>query len=83
MSRAGQVGRTADIVADAAVHILSRPSRDCTGNTSIYADVLRCIGMTDIAKYGVGRALEYDLFVGSVGCSTAGPKAGPADGRSP
>lgn len=55
--------RTPDIVADAALHILTRPSRDCTGNTFIDADVLRGAGMNDLSKYGVGDTLAYDIFV--------------------
>jgi NAD(P)-dependent dehydrogenase (short-subunit alcohol dehydrogenase family) len=55
--------RTPEIVADAAVEILSRPSRECTGNTFIDVDVLREAGVTDLSKYGGTGALEYDLFV--------------------
>jgi citronellol/citronellal dehydrogenase len=55
--------RTPDIVADAAVHIVSQPSRACTGNTFIDADVLRSTGMEDLSRYSAGGALEYDIFV--------------------
>lgn len=55
--------RSAAVVADAAVHILTQPARACTGNTFIDADVLRRAGLTDLSRYGVGDTLEYDLFV--------------------
>ena len=58
--------RTPDIVADAAVRILNQPSRACTGNTFIDADVLRGAGVQDLSRYGVGRTLEYDLFIDPV-----------------
>jgi citronellol/citronellal dehydrogenase len=57
------VSRTPEIVADAAVEILARPSRECTGNTFIDVDVLREAGVTDLAKYGGTGALEYDIFI--------------------
>ena len=57
------VSRTPEIVADAAVEILARPSRECTGNTFIDVDVLREAGITDLSKYGGTGALEYDIFI--------------------
>jgi citronellol/citronellal dehydrogenase len=57
------VSRTPEIVADAAVEILARPSRECTGNTFIDVDVLREAGVTDLSKYGGTGALEYDIFI--------------------
>jgi citronellol/citronellal dehydrogenase len=58
-------GRTPDIVADAAVAILKRPSRSCTGNFFIDDDVLREEGTTDFAKYAVkpGADLWPDFFL--------------------
>jgi citronellol/citronellal dehydrogenase len=55
--------RTPEIVADAAVEILGRPSRECTGNTFLDVDVMREAGVTDLSKYGGTGTLEYDLFV--------------------
>jgi NAD(P)-dependent dehydrogenase (short-subunit alcohol dehydrogenase family) len=55
--------RTPEIVADAAVEILSRPSRECTGNTFIDVDVLRSAGITDLSAYGGTGQLEYDIFI--------------------
>ena len=58
-------GRTPEIVADAAVTILRREARSCTGNFFIDEDVLRGAGVTDFEKYAVkrGEPLMRDLFV--------------------
>jgi citronellol/citronellal dehydrogenase len=61
--------RRPDIVADAAHAILTRPSRQCTGNFFIDEEVLRQEGITDFAPYAVdpkGR-LMTDLFVAGCG----------------
>lgn len=53
------------IVADAAHAILTRPSRECTGNFFMDDDVLRAEGVTDFSGYAVdpdGQLLP-DLFV--------------------
>jgi NAD(P)-dependent dehydrogenase (short-subunit alcohol dehydrogenase family) len=55
--------RTPEIVADAAVEILTRPSRECTGNTFLDVDVLREAGVTDLSAYGGTGQLEYDIFI--------------------
>ena len=55
--------RTPDVVADAAVQILTQPSRVCTSNTFIDAEVLRSAGAADLSKYSAGDTLEYDIFV--------------------
>ena len=55
--------RTPEIVADAAIEILVRPARECTGNTFIDVDVLRDAGITDLSRYGGSGELEYDIFV--------------------
>jgi citronellol/citronellal dehydrogenase len=55
--------RTPEIVADAAVEILARPSRECTGNTYLDVDVLREAGVTDLSDYGGTGELEYDIFI--------------------
>ncbi|WP_033288988.1 SDR family oxidoreductase [Amycolatopsis jejuensis] len=54
--------RSPEIVADAAVEILARPSREFTGQALLDVDVLRSAGVTDFSRYG-GDVLEYDLFV--------------------
>jgi citronellol/citronellal dehydrogenase len=57
--------RVPAIVADAAHVILSRPSREHTGQFLIDEDVLRAAGVTDFAKYAAvpGADLFSDLFV--------------------
>jgi citronellol/citronellal dehydrogenase len=57
------VSRTPEIVADAAIEILGRPSLECTGNTFLDVDVLREAGVTDLSQYGGTGQLEYDIFV--------------------
>jgi citronellol/citronellal dehydrogenase len=58
-------GRTPEIVADAAVAILKRDARACTGNFFIDDEVLRAEGVTDLAKYAVtpGAELLPDFFL--------------------
>ena len=55
--------RTPEIVADAAMEIVTQPSATCTGNTFIDVDVLRSAGVTDLTRYGGGPDLMYDLYV--------------------
>jgi len=58
--------RKPEIVADAAYAILSRPSRECTGNLFLAEDVLAEEGITDLARYsynGGDGELIPDLFV--------------------
>ncbi len=56
--------RTPEIVADAAHVILSRPARECTGNTFIDDEVLADAGVTDLSGYQDGDGdLQPDLFV--------------------
>lgn len=58
-------GRTPEIVADAAWHILTRNSRATTGNFFIDDEVLGEAGVTDLSHYAVtpGARLAYDLFL--------------------
>jgi NAD(P)-dependent dehydrogenase (short-subunit alcohol dehydrogenase family) len=60
---AARRSRSPEIVADAAMAILERPARECTGNTFIDVDVLREAGVTDLSQYGGSDDLEYDIFV--------------------
>jgi citronellol/citronellal dehydrogenase len=53
--------RTAEIMSDAAHVVLTRPSRECTGNFFIDEDVLREAGVTDFAKYLSEGATEESL----------------------
>jgi citronellol/citronellal dehydrogenase len=57
--------RKPEIVADAAFHILQKPSFETTGNFFIDEDVLRTEGVTDFSRYAVdpGQKLMNDLFL--------------------
>jgi citronellol/citronellal dehydrogenase len=57
--------RKPEIMADAAYLILSKPSRECTGNFFIDEELLRSAGVTDFDRYAVspGSPLIPDLFV--------------------
>lgn len=60
-----QRARRPDIVADAAHEILTRPSRDCTGQFFIDEEVLAAAGVVDFASYAIDLSAELqpDLFV--------------------
>ena len=57
--------RQPEIVSDAAYVILSKNSRECSGNFFIDEDVLRDQGETDFEKYAVksGSKLFSDLYL--------------------
>ncbi|WP_206788566.1 NAD(P)-dependent oxidoreductase [Amycolatopsis sp. MtRt-6] len=58
--------RTPEIVADAAHVILTKPSREATGNFFLDDEILRAAGVTDFAKYRVGGSeedLQLDFWV--------------------
>ncbi len=57
--------RTPEIMGDAAHAVLTRPSRECTGNYFIDEDVLRSIGVTGFDAYQTvpGAELIPDFFV--------------------
>jgi len=55
--------RSPEIMADAAVEIISRPARTTTGNCFIDADVLTESGGTDLSRYGGGPDPIPDIFV--------------------
>ena len=58
-------GRKPEVVADAAVAILRRDARSCTGHFFIDEDVLRGEGVHEFDRYAVkhGEPLMRDLFV--------------------
>jgi citronellol/citronellal dehydrogenase len=60
-----QGARTAEIMADAAHAILTKPSREVTGNFFIDEEVLRKEGVTDLERYQVvpGAELIPDFFL--------------------
>jgi citronellol/citronellal dehydrogenase len=58
--------RRPELVADAAHAIVTRPSRECTGNLYLAEDVLAEEGVTDMAAYSYGAEAADpipDLFV--------------------
>jgi len=69
------ISRTPEIVADAAYHIFTRPSREFTGQHCIDETILIEAGVTDLSGYrtvpGEG-SLGSDLFME--------PEATPTDG---
>jgi citronellol/citronellal dehydrogenase len=61
--------RKPEIYADAAYAILTRPSRECTGNAFLCEDVLLESGVSDLSAYsyaGADAELQVDLFVDHV-----------------
>lgn len=64
-STVAAMSRSPEIMADAAHAILTRPSREATGNFYIDEEVLRAEGVTDFSQYapGANGALAGDFFV--------------------
>ena len=62
------VSRKPELYADAAYAVLTRPSRECTGNTLLCEDVLREEGVTDFDVYAYvpGSTPQVDLYVDHV-----------------
>src|SRR4051812_11393694 len=61
--------RRPEIYADAAYVVLTRPSRECTGNLFLCEDVLTDAGVTDLSDYsyaGSDAELQVDLYVDHV-----------------
>jgi citronellol/citronellal dehydrogenase len=60
--------RKPELYADAAYAVITRPSRECTGNTFLCEDVLREEGVTDLDQYSYvpGADLQVDLYVDSL-----------------
>jgi citronellol/citronellal dehydrogenase len=57
--------RKPEILADAAQIVLTRPSRECTGNFFVDEDVLASAGITDLKSYSVdpNAELQPDFFL--------------------
>ncbi|CAN7553309.1 SDR family oxidoreductase [Mycolicibacterium frederiksbergense] len=55
--------RSPQIMADAAVRILTGPAKESNGQTYIDADVLADAGVTDLSGYGGGDDPIWDIFV--------------------
>ena len=60
--------RKPQLYADAAYAVITRPSRECTGNTFLCEDVLAEEGVTDMDVYAYvpGATPQVDLFVDHV-----------------
>ena len=60
--------RKPELYADAAYAVITKPSRECTGNTFLCEDVLRDEGVTDMDRYAYvpGSEPQVDLFVDHV-----------------
>ncbi|MEV4208546.1 SDR family oxidoreductase [Nocardia salmonicida] len=55
--------RSPEIMADAAIEILSRPARETSGNCYIDAEILTASGVEDLSGYGGGATPTLDLFL--------------------
>jgi citronellol/citronellal dehydrogenase len=55
--------RSTDIMADAAVAILTKPAAETNGQTFVDSDVLIAAGVTDLSRYGGGDDPMWDIFV--------------------
>lgn len=62
-----QSSRKPDIMADAAVEILSRPGTEVNGLTFIDSEVLTASGVTDLSRYGGGDNPIIDIFIDAPG----------------
>jgi citronellol/citronellal dehydrogenase len=63
-----KMARTPTVYADSAYEVLTRDSREFTGNALLCEDVLKAAGVTDFSPYaadGEGTNLGVDLFVDS------------------
>jgi citronellol/citronellal dehydrogenase len=60
--------RRPELYADAAYAVITKPSRDCTGNAFLCEDVLAEEGVTDFGRYAYqpGATPQVDLFVDHV-----------------
>ncbi|KUI27013.1 short-chain dehydrogenase [Mycobacterium sp. IS-1742] len=58
-----ETARDPQIMADAAVEVLSRPARETTGQCFIDSDVLASAGVSDLSRYGGGDNPTLDIFV--------------------
>ncbi|OBG89208.1 short chain dehydrogenase [Mycobacterium sp. E802] len=62
-----QSSRKPEIMADAAVEILSRPAAEVNGKTFIDSEVLTESGVTDLSRYGGGDNPIIDIFIDAPG----------------
>jgi NAD(P)-dependent dehydrogenase (short-subunit alcohol dehydrogenase family) len=59
----GSSSRSPEVMGDAAVEILSRPSADVNGKCFVDSAVLAQAGVTDLSRYGGGDNPILDIFV--------------------
>ncbi|MEW2483318.1 NAD(P)-dependent oxidoreductase [Mycobacterium sp. NPDC049093] len=59
--------RSPEIMADAAVEILSRPAAEVNGETFVDSEVLTASGVTDLSRYGGGDNPIIDIFIDAPG----------------
>ncbi|TGB45007.1 SDR family oxidoreductase [Mycolicibacterium peregrinum] len=59
--------RSPEIMADAAVEILSRPAAEVNGQTFVDSEVLTASGVTDLSSYGGGDNPIIDIFIDAPG----------------
>lgn len=59
--------RNPQIMADAAVEILSRPAAEVNGQTYVDSEVLAASGVTDLSPYGGGDNPIIDIFIDAPG----------------
>lgn len=64
--------RDPQIMADAAVELMTSPRGAVSGNCFLDVEVLELSGSTDFAKYGGGDAPDWDLFVDPVPVDVVG-----------
>ncbi|MFN6553306.1 SDR family oxidoreductase [Mycolicibacterium septicum] len=62
-----QSSRNPEIMADAAVEILSRPAAEVNGQTFVDSEVLTASGVTDLSRYGGGDDPIIDIFIDAPG----------------
>ncbi|MEN3219450.1 NAD(P)-dependent oxidoreductase [Mycolicibacterium porcinum] len=62
-----QSSRKPEIMADAAVEILSRPAAEVNGQTFIDSEVLTASGVDDLSRYGGGDNPIIDIFIDAPG----------------
>jgi len=61
--RLAESSRSPEIMADAAVEIITRPAREATGDCHIDSELLQSAGVADLSKYGGGQQPIPDLFL--------------------
>lgn len=64
-----KASRKPEVYSDAAYAIVTRPSRECTGNAYLCEDVLVESGVTDLTPYafaGADAELQVDLYVDAI-----------------